>query len=141
MVAMMESEDEITVRVGTSQTLMQRATCAVMASGTATLEAAWFGLPYCLIYRVAPLTWQIAKTVVKVDRIGIVNILANKDVVREFLQYDLKAEELAQWVQKQLDNENQRAVLSQELLEVAAKLGDGGVHQRVAHEVESLLAS
>ena len=139
MRAMVQPEDGITIRVGTSQHLMQRATCAVMASGTATLEAAWFGLPYCVVYKVAPLTWQVAKIVVKVDRAGIANILAERDVVPEYLQHDLDAETLAQWVTEQLDDVRKREVLSQELLEVAAKLGNGGVHERVAEEVNRLL--
>lgn len=139
MRAMLSEGDEIEIRVGSSQNLMQRATCAVMASGTATLEAAWFGLPYCLIYKVAPLTWQIAKMVVKVDHIGIVNILAKKELVPEFLQSDLNAERLADWVEESLRNEQKRGELSRDLLDVAAELGDGGVHERVAGEVKNLL--
>ncbi|WP_411847383.1 lipid-A-disaccharide synthase [Roseibacillus persicicus] len=139
MRGMLGEGDDITIKVGSSQNLMQRATCAVMASGTATLEAAWFGLPYCVIYRVAPLTWQVAKMVVKVEHIGIVNILAGRQVVPEYLQHDLSAEKLAQWVVGQMEDPAGRENLSQDLLAVAAELGDGGVHQRVAGEVEKLL--
>ena len=58
--------DLITVNSGESHSLMQRACCAVIASGTATLEAAYYGLPYCLVYRVAPLTYAAAKVLVKI---------------------------------------------------------------------------
>ena len=139
MRAMMSEDDEILIKVGSSQNLMQRATCAVMASGTATLEAAWFGLPYCVIYKVAPLTWQVAQMVVKVEHIGIANILAGKQLVPEFLQHDLNPTRLAEWVGSQLDNESVREELSQKLLAVASELGDGGVHERVAAAVEELL--
>lgn len=139
MKAMLQQGDEIEIRVGSSQNLMQRATCAVMASGTATLEAAWFGLPYCVIYKVAPLTWQVAKMVVKVEHIGIVNILAGRLVVPEYLQHDLSADKLARWVAGQLSDGPGREKLSQDLLAVAAELGEGGVHQRVAGAVEELL--
>ena len=118
---------------------MQRATCAVMASGTATLEAAWFGLPYCVIYRVAPLTWRVAKMVVKVDSIGIANILAGRELVPEYLQDDLKPSRIAEWVSSQLDDEAGREELSGELLAIASELGEGGVHERVAAAVEDLL--
>ena len=57
---------------------MQRACCAVIASGTATLEAAYYGLPYCLVYRVAPLTYLMAKMLVKIKFIGLVNILGGR---------------------------------------------------------------
>ena len=139
MRGMMSEEDDILVKVGSSQNLMQRATCAVMASGTATLEAAWFGLPYCVIYRVAPLTWRVAKMVVKVDSIGIANILAGRELVPEYLQDDLKPSRIAEWVSSQLDDEAGREELSGELLAIASELGEGGVHERVAAAVEDLL--
>lgn len=139
MRAMLSEDDEIVIEVGSSQKLMQRATCAVMASGTATLEAAWFGLPYCLVYRMAPLTWQVAKMVVKVKYAGIVNILANRLVVPEYLQNEVDAVRLADWVEGQLANPARREELSQELLAVASELGEGGVHERVAAVVNDLL--
>ena len=139
MKAMLQEEDEVLIQVGSSQNLMQRATCAVMASGTATLEAAWFGLPYCLVYKMAPLTWRVAKLVVKVDHAGIVNILAGREVVPEFLQHEVKPARLANWVAGQMESEEARESLRQELLAVAAELGEGGVHERVAAAVEELL--
>ncbi|MGJ8726459.1 MAG: lipid-A-disaccharide synthase [Roseibacillus sp.] len=139
MRAMLSAEDEIVIKVGSSQNLMQRATCAVMASGTATLEAAWFGLPYCLVYKMAPLTWRVAKMVVKVEYAGIVNILAGREVVPEFLQNDVEPARLADWVEGQLEHKEERENLKQELLAIAAELGEGGVHERVAQAVEELL--
>lgn len=136
---MLTDGDEVVIEVGSSQNLMQRATCAVMASGTATLEAAWFGLPYCLVYKMAPLTWQVAKMVVKVEHAGIVNILAKRLVVPEYLQNEVESKRLAAWVEGQLEDAAGREKLSQELLAVAAELGDGGVHERVALAVEELL--
>jgi lipid-A-disaccharide synthase len=139
MRARLAPDDAITIEVGTSHALMQRAHCAVMASGTATLEAAWFGLPYCLVYQMAPLTWRIAQRVVKVEFAGIVNILAAREVVPEFLQDDMKAETIAAWVSARLaDPESLRALTEKELA-VAATLGEGGVHERVAGEVVKLL--
>ncbi|MBK1833718.1 lipid-A-disaccharide synthase [Roseibacillus ishigakijimensis] len=139
MMLMRGEDDFITIKVGSSQALMQRATCAVMASGTATLEAAYFGLPYCLVYKVAPLTWEIGKRVVKVAHIGIANILAGREVVPEYLQEELSAPRLVEWIEGQMEDEAARERLSQELLAVAARLGDGGVHQRVAEEVLKLI--
>ena len=135
----LKPDDRVKIEVGSSHRLMQRAQCGVMASGTATLEAAWFGLPYCLVYRVAALTWIVAKIVVKVERIGIANILAERELVPEFLQKDLEPQVIADWVSQQLSDEEARAKLSEELLTVASGLGDGGVHERVAEEVEKLL--
>ncbi len=132
-----EGEEEwLRIEVGTSHRLMQQATCGVMASGTATLEAACFGLPYCLVYRVAPLTWEIAKKVVKVSHIGIVNILAEREVVTEFLQGDLNSEALFTWLEEFLENRDKRDALSESVLSIASQLGEGGAHVRVAQEVQ-----
>lgn len=139
MRAMVQPEDRILIEVGTSHSLMQRAAIAVMASGTATLEAAWFGLPYCVVYAMAPLTWRFAEMVVKVDYAGIVNILAGEEVVPEFLQDDLNAGVVAQWVAARLaDPDSTRALVEKELA-VAARLGEGAVHQQVAAEVVRLV--
>lgn len=139
MLEMITAEDGIEIRVGSSQSLMQRATCAVMASGTATLEAAWFGLPYCLVYKMAPLTWGVAKMVVKVEHAGIVNILAGREVVPEYLQGACTPETVVSWVETTLRDREAAAALAEQLLEVASKLGEGGVHEKVAAEVVKLL--
>ena len=78
----------IQLETGNSHSLMQRATCGVVASGTATLEAAAFGLPYCLVYKVAWPTYVLGKMLVKVEHIGLVNILAGERVVEELIQAD-----------------------------------------------------
>ena len=88
---------------GTAHRLMQRACAGIVCSGTATLEAAFFGLPYCLVYRVAWLTFEVGRRLVDVDCLGIINILNNykqnppedprlparpaPHVIREFIQH------------------------------------------------------
>ena len=136
---MASGEEGIIITVGSSQSLMQRAECAVMASGTATLEAAWFGLPYCLVYKMAPLTWRVAQAVVKVDYAGIVNILAGEEIVKELLQDECSPKTVTQWVEGALSDSTATSALSEKLLAIAAKLGEGGVHERVAGEVMKLL--
>src|SRR4051812_45072590 len=74
------------IHVGGSRELMQRAGAGMVASGTATLEAAFFGLPFVILYRVAWLTWIVGKRLVKVPFLGMPNILAGREIVREFLQ-------------------------------------------------------
>ncbi|MEM9079968.1 MAG: lipid-A-disaccharide synthase, partial [Verrucomicrobiota bacterium] len=132
-------DDLVTIRVGTSAELMQRAGCGVMASGTATLEAAWFGLPHCLVYRVAPLTWMVGKALVKIDHIGIVNVLAGREVTPEFLQNELSAGVLRDWVLGMLEDPVARGEYGARLRRVTGRLGDGGVHRRVVDEILQLL--
>lgn len=136
-----EVEDWVEVSVGQSHSLMQRACCGVLASGTATLEAAYYGLPYCLVYRVAPLTYFIAKLVVKIEFIGIVNILAKKKVVEEFIQGDATPGNVSDCLGRLIEHEDQRRALQDELAETAAILGEAGSHERVAGVVAEVFES
>jgi lipid-A-disaccharide synthase len=120
---------------GASHALMQRAGCAVIASGTATLEAAFYGLPYCLVYRTAPLTYLLARLLVKIDYIGLVNILAGEGVVEEMIQADATAEAVARALGDFLKNPAKRSILRARLAETTAKLGEAGAHERAARAV------
>ena len=131
-------DDLVEVQTGESQYLMQTVTCGVVASGTATLEAAYYGMPYCLVYRVAWPTFLMAKQLVKLKFIGLINILAGRELVREFIQTEANAYEVALWLGQALANEGERAKLSGELLEAASRLGEPGVHERAAHEIALL---
>jgi lipid-A-disaccharide synthase len=128
------------IEVGTVYDLMQRCQAGAVASGTATLEAACFGLPYALVYHVNQLTYLAAKMVVKIERIGIVNILAKRDVVRELVQADLTGDSLAAEMVSLLTDHARRADLERELAEVVATLGEGGAYRRAAEAVSAMLA-
>jgi lipid-A-disaccharide synthase len=127
--------DRVRVTTGGSHSLMQRAGCAVIASGTATLEAAYYGLPYCLVYRVAPLTYVMAKLLVKIRRIGIVNILAEKEVVREFVQGEATVANVSGELLRLLDSHESRENMCRAMAETVALLGGPGAHERAAEAV------
>jgi lipid-A-disaccharide synthase len=122
----------VTITVGGSHDLMQRATCAVIASGTATLEAARLGLPYCLVYKVAWLTFLLAKMVIKVPHIGLVNILAGREVVKEYLQSEADPAHLQAALERFLTDPEHLESVRAQVLEAAARLGSPGGHQRAA---------
>lgn len=140
--------DDILVRSGTAHSLMQRATAGVVCSGTATLEAAFFGLPYCLIYKIAWLTFEIGKRLVDVNGLGIVNILNNyrknppqdprlpakpaSHVIREFIQNDATPEAVAEEVLRLLRDHEARNALSRELLQITSELDARGASRRAA---------
>lgn len=129
----------IAVNQGESHSLMQRAGCAVIASGTATLEAAYYGLPYCLVYRVAPLTYAAAKLLVKIKRIGIVNILADEDVIEELIQGRCEPAAIADALLEFIGSPEKRADLQRKLAETCSKLGGLGAHERAAKAVAGWL--
>ena len=125
----------VELKDGGSHELMQRAACGIIASGTATLEAATFGLPYCLVYKMAWTTYCLGRMLVKIKYIGLVNILAGEKVVEEFIQADAQAAHVSAWVKDILTNDPAREALVARLGEVSAMLGDEGVHRRAAERV------
>jgi lipid-A-disaccharide synthase len=132
--------DLITVTTGGSHSLMQRACCAVIASGTATLEAAYYGLPYCLVYRLAPLSYMTARVVVKIEYIGLVNILAGEKVVDEFIQAKAEPVTVSAVLREFLESPAKREALQARLAETSGKLGGPGAHERAARAVSGWLA-
>lgn len=127
------------IETGTVYDLMQRAEVGAVASGTATLEAACFGLPYTLVYQVNWLTYAVGRAVVRVRHLGIVNILAGREVVREFVQHRLTADNLAREVADLLTDASRRQKLSDDLAATVAKLGEGGAYGRAARAVVDCL--
>lgn len=135
------ASDWITVTSGGSHALMQKACCGVIASGTATLEAAYYGLPYCLVYRTAPLTYVLAKILVKIRHIGLVNILAEEGVVEEFIQGAAEPVAVSKALREFLEFPEKRTALQSRLAETTAKLGGGGAHEKAAGAVARWLAA
>ncbi|MFT4177512.1 MAG: lipid-A-disaccharide synthase [Luteolibacter sp.] len=129
------AETLVKVTDGGSHALMQRAECAVIASGTATLEAAYYGLPYCLVYRVAPLTYVLGRLLVKIRFIGIVNILAERGVVKEFIQDAATSQAVSAELERLLTDDEARDGLKAELAETVALLGGEGAHEKAAAAV------
>jgi lipid-A-disaccharide synthase len=130
----------VEIGVGNAHDLMQRAAAGLVASGTATLEAAYFGLPHALVYKVAWLTYEIGRRVVTIKHLGIVNILAGREVVREFIQHAATPEALATELTRLLDNAPERESLQHDLATVVATLGHGGAYRRTAALIEQALA-
>ena len=123
------------IEVGTVYDLMQRAEAGAVASGTATLEAACFGLPYTLVYNVSWPTYVIGKLVVRIKHLGMINILAKREVVRELVQGDLTPDTLAKATADLLLDPERREALQADLASVVATLGAGGAYQRAAQAV------
>jgi lipid-A-disaccharide synthase len=118
---------------------MQRAGCGVIASGTATLEAAYFGLPYLLVYKVAWPTYWLGKLLVRIRFIGLVNILAGRAVVKELIQSQAEPQAVAAELQRIMEDTHARASIVSDLLSTAQLLGGQGAHERAAGIVQQWL--
>ena len=89
-------EAKVSVKVIFNQTydLLTKATSAVVTSGTATLETALFEVPQVVCYRTSPITYNIIKALIKVRFISLVNLIADKEVVKELIQGEFTTENL-----------------------------------------------
>jgi len=130
-----ENEEFCAVSVRSSHQLMQHAVAGIVCSGTATLEAAFFGLPLCIVYKVAPLTWIVGKQLVKVPYLGMPNVLAKREIAREFLQSDATPEALSQEILRLVNDPYAREALQCELLAVIGSLGDRGAAKRASKAI------
>jgi lipid-A-disaccharide synthase len=131
----MAAGTDITVRLGGAHELMNRAAVGMVTSGTATLEATFFEMPFVLIYKVAPVTWTIGKWLVRVPFLGISNILAGREIVREFLQSDARPKIVADELLSLLNNPEKRDAQRAEFRQVIESLGQGGASERAAEAI------
>ena len=122
-----------------SYNVMQCCDAIIAASGTATLEIALMGIPNCITYKVAHLSYAILKRMVKIEHIGLVNIVAEKGIVKEFLQYDAKPNLIADEISKILDDPEYRNTMISELNSVRKKLGKSGGVNNMAELVLEML--
>lgn len=129
----------VTVTDGASHELMQRASCGVIASGTATLEAAYFGLPYLLVYKVAWPTYWLGKLLVRIRFIGLVNILAGRAVVKELIQSQAEPVAVTTELRRIMADVSARESIVADLLSTAQLLGGLGAHDRAAGIVREWL--
>jgi lipid-A-disaccharide synthase len=111
------------------------ARASIVASGTATVEAALIGNPFVVVYRVSALTYAIAKRVVTVAHVAMVNLIAGKRIVPELIQSDFTAEKIVQQIAPLLPEGAVRQSMMEELARVRgllAKQSEGGAIDRVA---------
>ncbi|MDR3725010.1 MAG: lipid-A-disaccharide synthase [Terracidiphilus sp.] len=101
---------------------LHHARVSAVASGTATVEAALIGNPFVVVYRVSPLTYAIAKRVVKVTRVAMANLIAGRDIVPELLQDDFRAENIVQHLEALLPDGPARQSMMQDLKSVREAL-------------------
>ena len=125
----------IQIAVGETAALMQQAFVGIVASGSATLEAAYFRMPFVLIYKVAWPTYLGARLVVNVEYLGMPNLLAGKEVVPEFIQHRADPGAIAGVMRPLMEHAPAREQMISEFDTIIGKLGTGGATERAARAV------
>jgi lipid-A-disaccharide synthase len=128
------------IKVGQTPEIMQRAFVGIVASGSATLEAAYFRMPFALIYKVAWPTYFAGRLLVKVKYLGMPNVLADKQIVPEFIQHRARPKDLAKAVARLLDDPMAREQMISAFDKIAAQLGESGASERAAKAILSEIA-
>jgi lipid-A-disaccharide synthase len=130
-----QDREAIQIKVDETAAIMQRAWAGIVASGSATLEAAYFRLPFVLIYKVAWPTYLAARFVVNVKYLGMPNLLADKEVVPEFIQYRAKPTAIVKVMQSLIENAKARDRMISDFNAIVPQLGDTGASERAARAI------
>ena len=111
----------------------------IVASGTSTLEAAILKVPFVIVYKVGPVSWWLGKFLVRVPYYGLVNWIAEKKVVPEFIQNEMQPGLLADQAARYLTDRLARESMRSDLTEIVKKLGPPGAIQRAADAILALV--
>lgn len=120
---------------GASYEVMEHADFALVTSGTATLETGLFGTPMVVVYKTSWPTYLIGRMLIRVKNIGLVNIVAGKQIVPELIQHRATAVTLAKEALEILRSERLLATIKEELSKVKGRLGEIGASRRVAERI------
>jgi lipid-A-disaccharide synthase len=104
----------------------------VTVSGTVTLQIALTATPMAIVYKMNPLTFAIGKRLVKVPHIGLANIVAGREVVREFIQDQATPQAIGAEIKQILEDENYSRAIREGLAGIQQKMGEPGCSEKVA---------
>lgn len=111
----------------------------IIKSGTSTLEAALFGLPMVVVYATNRITYLIGRTLIKIDTIGLVNIVAGKKIIHELIQDEVNEENIFQVCSKILGRGDETENIKKNLGEIRSMLGAPGASARCASVISGFL--
>lgn len=112
--------------------LLQNSSAALVTSGTATLETALFTVPEVVCYKATGLSYRLAKWMIKVKFISLVNLVMDKEVVKELIQSDLNEDNLAAELELLLHNAKRQRDLLEDYDELRDRLGNAGASEKAA---------
>ncbi len=135
MLARSSLRERVRIVVRDAAGTMQHAFAGMVASGTATLEAAYFRLPFVLVYKVSWPTYFAARLVLKTKHLGMPNVLAGREIVPEFIQHEARPETISKAVLKLLMDHAARDKMTSEFDTIIANLGETGASAKAARAI------
>lgn len=128
-------DSDIKVIHGQTYNLLDHAEAAIVSSGTATLETALFNIPEVVCYKGDSVSVFIARQLIKIKFISLVNLIMDKEVVKELIQSDFNQENLRLELQNLLHNSEYRKSMKNNFLELKKVLGEEGASKKAAHQI------
>jgi len=135
----LSGHSDFKVITGYTYDLMKYAKFGIIKSGTSTLEAGYFALPMIIVYKISGLTYLIVKKLIKVSKIGMVNILLDDNVVPELIQNDVSEGKIYDAGEKILSDKEYYNSVKLKLNMVKDKLGNEGASARAAKQIYALM--
>ena len=120
---------------GQTYDLLANSTAAIVTSGTATLETALFQVPEVVCYKSSPLSYHIAKRLVKIKYISLVNLIMDREVVKELIQDDCTSVQISKELSRILPGGESRSQMEKDFKELRQLLGGGGASKKVAQSL------
>jgi lipid-A-disaccharide synthase len=139
LTARLPMRDRFRIVTGDSSGTMQRAFASMVASGTATLESAFFRMPFVLVYKVSWPTYFAARLMMQTRFLGMPNVLADREIVPEFLQHEARPKKIAESLLQLMNDSPRRAQMVADFEAVIAKLGETGASEKAARAILSEL--
>ncbi len=133
--------DKISLVIDQTYDLLSHSTAALVTSGTATLETALLGVPQVVCYKTSGFSYNIAKWVIKVPYISLVNLVAQKEVVKELIQDDLTIENVSNELDKIINNQSFRNQQMLDYKQVKESLGEVGASEKTGRRIVEILNS
>ena len=124
-----------TIIEGETDTILAAADVALTASGTATVQTALHDTPMVIVYRLSPITYGIGRRLVKLDSVGMVNLIAGEKIVPELIQDDFTPDAVAREAVSMLTDASRVARIRDGLARVRARLGGSGASRRAAQAI------
>ena len=121
--------------------LLQNSSAAMVTSGTATLETALFTVPEVVCYKATDFSYRLAKWMIKVKFISLVNLVMDREVVKELIQADLTEDNLVKELDQLLHNAKRQRKLLEDYVELKDRLGNAGASERAATVIMAELKS
>ena len=134
-----ENSSYVKVIFGETQSIIRNAEAGVINSGTASLETALFGTPQVVGYILNPLTYWLAKRIVKIKYISLGNLIVDRFAFKEFIQNDCNADALVTEIRELIENQDRRQAMLDEYAAIRAELGGTGASAAVAKAMSDCL--